>query len=50
MTANRKLGWHGYVDTKDSFLRTFEELAGMKMLPPFKTPEALKVKYVGYED
>ena len=48
MNKNKKLGWHGFVDSSDSFLATFEELADLKMIPPFKVPEKLKVKYTGY--
>ncbi|KAK9249993.1 hypothetical protein V1507DRAFT_500256 [Lipomyces tetrasporus] len=47
MNKNRKLGWHGFVDSADSFLATFEELVDLKMIPPFKTPEKLEVKYTG---
>jgi hypothetical protein len=50
MNKNRKLGWHGFVDTHDSFLKVFEELADLKMIPPFKRPESLDVKYLGYEE
>jgi hypothetical protein len=50
MNKNRKLGWHGFVDTHDSFLKVFEELADLKMIPPFKRPESLNVKYLGYEE
>lgn len=30
----RKLGWHGYVDTNESLLSVFEDLAKIKMIPP----------------
>lgn len=30
----RKLGWHGFVDTADSLLAVFTDLARIKMIPP----------------
>ena len=30
----RKLGWHGYVDSNESLLSVFEDLANIKMIPP----------------
>lgn len=30
----RKLGWHGFVDTAESLLAVFEDLARIKMIPP----------------
>lgn len=30
----RKLGWHGYVDTAESLLAVFDDLAKIKMIPP----------------
>ena len=30
----RKLGWHGFVDSSESFLEVFEDLAKLKMIPP----------------
>ncbi len=48
MNKNRKLGWHGFVDSSDSFISTFEELADLKMIPPFQNPEKVDVKYTGY--
>ena len=48
MNKNKKLGWHGFVDSGDSFLATFEELADLKMIPPFKVSDKLEVKYTGY--
>jgi hypothetical protein len=48
MNKNRKLGWHGFVDSHDSLIATFEELARLKMIPPFKKPDNLEVKYIGY--
>lgn len=29
-----KLGWHGFVDTSESMLAVFEDLARIKMIPP----------------
>jgi hypothetical protein len=48
MTKSRKLGWNGFIDSNDSLIRTFEELADLKMIPPFKRPESIDVKYHGY--
>jgi hypothetical protein len=48
MNKNRKLGWNGFVDTHDGLIKTFEELSDLKMIPPFKKPEELVVKYQGY--
>ncbi|KAJ9616984.1 hypothetical protein H2200_000705 [Cladophialophora chaetospira] len=30
----RKLGWHGFVDTAESLLDVFDDLAKLKMIPP----------------
>lgn len=30
----RKLGWHGYVDSVESFLEVFDDFAKIKMIPP----------------
>jgi hypothetical protein len=30
----RKLGWHGFVDSNESLLEVFEDLAKLKMIPP----------------
>jgi len=30
----RKLGWHGFVDTSESLLEVFDDLAKLKMIPP----------------
>lgn len=29
-----KLGWHGFVDTAESILAVFDDLARIKMIPP----------------
>ena len=34
MDKSRKLGWHGFVDTCESFLEVFDDLAKLKMIPP----------------
>ena len=34
MDKSRKLGWHGFVDTSESLLDVFEDLAKLKMIPP----------------
>ena len=31
---SRKLGWHGFVDSSESFLEVFDDLAKLKMIPP----------------
>jgi hypothetical protein len=48
INKSRKLGWHGFVDSHDSLIKVFEELAELKMIPPFKQPESIDVKYLGY--
>ena len=48
MNKNRKLGWHGFIDSTDSFILAFEELAALKMIPPFRRPAKLAVEYAGY--
>lgn len=48
MNKNRKLGWNGFVDSHDGLILAFEELADLKMVPPFKKPKKLIVKYMGY--
>jgi hypothetical protein len=30
----RKLGWHGFVDSCESLLEVFNDLAKIKMIPP----------------
>lgn len=30
----RKLGFHGFVDSAESFLEVFDDLARIKMIPP----------------
>ncbi|EXJ60527.1 hypothetical protein A1O7_04680 [Cladophialophora yegresii CBS 114405] len=30
----RKLGWHGFVDTSESLLEVFDDLAKLRMIPP----------------
>ncbi|KAK5137858.1 hypothetical protein LTR08_006627 [Meristemomyces frigidus] len=34
MDKSRKLGWHGFVDTSESLLEVFRDLAKIKMVPP----------------
>ncbi|MCJ1391219.1 hypothetical protein MMC18_004081 [Xylographa bjoerkii] len=34
MDKSRKLGWHGYVDTKDAIFETITGLSELKMVPP----------------
>ena len=34
MDKSRKLGWHGMVDTSESFLEVFDDFAKLKMIPP----------------
>lgn len=34
MNKSRKLGWHGFVDSSESLLYVFDELASLKMIPP----------------
>jgi len=40
MDKSRKLGWHGYVDTKDAIFETITELAELKMVPPMLGPKS----------
>jgi len=30
----RKMGWHGFVDSHESLLLVFDDLAKIKMIPP----------------
>lgn len=30
----RKLGWHGFVESAESLLAVFDDLARIKMIPP----------------
>lgn len=30
----RKMGWHGFVDSNESLLSVFDDLAKIKMIPP----------------
>jgi hypothetical protein len=34
MDKSRELGWHGFVDSSESFLEVFDDLAKLKMIPP----------------
>ena len=34
MDKSRKLGWHGFVDSAESFLEVFDDLARLGMIPP----------------
>ena len=34
MDKSRKFGWHGFVDSSESFLEVFDDLAKLKMIPP----------------
>ncbi|TKA61401.1 hypothetical protein B0A55_11557 [Friedmanniomyces simplex] len=34
MDKSRKLGWHGFVDSTESLLEVFRDLAKIKMIPP----------------
>jgi hypothetical protein len=48
VTKNRKLGWHGFVDSSEAIFDSIKEMAEMKMLPtPVKT-EDFEIKYHGY--
>ncbi|MCJ1382511.1 hypothetical protein MMC17_005624 [Xylographa soralifera] len=40
MDKSRKLGWHGYVDTKDAIFETITKLAELKMVPPMEGVES----------
>jgi len=34
MDKARKMGWHGYADTLEVVIKTFERFAELKMIPP----------------
>lgn len=34
MDLNKKLGWHGFVDTKDAIRQVINEMAALRMVPP----------------
>jgi hypothetical protein len=36
MDRNRKLGWHGYVDTKEAIKSVINDLTHLKMVPPLE--------------
>jgi hypothetical protein len=48
MDKSRKLGWNGHVDSRDGLVKTFEELAALKMVPPVEVPKDLNIEYYGY--
>ena len=52
MTNARRLGWHGYVDSMESFLEVFGDFAKLKMIPavPFLNleEESGRRGYEGY--
>lgn len=39
MDKSRKLGWHGFVDSSESILATFQDFAKLKMIPPVPLKE-----------
>lgn len=43
MDKSRKLGWHGFVDSSESILAVFDDLAKLKMIPPVPKVE---VKFI----
>ncbi|KAF2481341.1 hypothetical protein BDY17DRAFT_283723 [Neohortaea acidophila] len=43
MDKSRKLGWHGFVDSCESLLEVFDDLASLKMIPPVPKVE---VKFI----
>ncbi|KAK1759073.1 NAD(P)-binding protein [Echria macrotheca] len=48
VTKNRKLGWHGFVDSAEGIFDSIKEMAEMKMVPmPIKTQD-IEVSYHGY--
>lgn len=36
MDRSRKLGWHGYVDTKEAIKGVIDDMAKLKLVPPLK--------------
>ena len=40
MNKARRLGWTGFVDTRESIFEMYSEMARLGMLPPIKVPEA----------
>jgi hypothetical protein len=49
MEKSRKLGWNGVISSTDGLIKTFKEMADLKMVPPMvKKLEDVNVSYVGY--
>jgi hypothetical protein len=48
MDKSRKLGWHGFVDTREAIFETLTELSKLKMIPRVFAKRAAGVKFVGY--
>ena len=48
MNKSRKLGWHGFVDTKEGIFDAIQEMADLKMLPPLEKTDGGEIKYHGY--
>jgi len=48
VSKNRKLGWHGFVDSADAIFDSINEMVEMKMLPKPVQTENIKVQYYGY--
>ncbi|KAF2121039.1 hypothetical protein BDV96DRAFT_610024 [Lophiotrema nucula] len=48
MGKNRKLGWHGYVDSYDAIFEAITKLEEMKMLPAFLGQRQSPIHYHGY--
>ena len=47
VSKNRKLGWHGFVDSAEAILDCIKEMADMKMVPrPIQTKD-IKVRHHG---
>ena len=42
MNLNRKLGWHGFVDTAEAVKAVFEEMADKHMVPPLPAGACMK--------
>ena len=45
MDKGRKLGWHGFADTRKGIFDEIQEMEDLKMLPPLEKTDGGEIKY-----
>jgi hypothetical protein len=48
MDRSRKLGWHGFVDTREAMFESLTELCRLGMIPAMFEKSGRGMEYVGY--